>query len=449
MDPDGDQGRADGTAARGRRGGRPPIFHGWKIVAGAAVVQALQSGLIIQSFGSYAVILQREFGWSRTTFSIAYAFNRAESGLLGPLQGWALTRFGARRVMRIGVVLLTLGFVLFSQVRTPVQFVAAFFVMAVGAGLSGFLTLTTETVRWFERKRAKALSMMMIGFAVGGLATPGVVWLLRTIGWRETALASAAVVLVASYSLTSLFGGTPAERGEHVDGIAPADVRPARFTAEGVSDVHFTAKEALRTRAFWMISLGHASALLVVGSVIAHLSLYLTDERGFDVQGASYVAAGLTASQLVGMLAGGYLGDRMNKRLLACGAMLGHTAGLLLLTAATNSWMIWMFVGLHGVAWGLRGPLMGAMRADYFGATAFGQIMGISSLVLMIGIVGGPLLAGILADVTGSYATGFTILALLAGAGLVFFVLATPPPPPVRPGPGGDDVVDRSPTPAS
>lgn len=419
-------------APAARSGRSAGVFHGWKVVAAGAVIQALHSGLIIQAFGNYAVLLQREFGWSRTVFSVAYSFNRAESGLLGPIQGWALGRFGSRLIMRVGVVVLAIGFVLFSLVQTPVQFIAAFFVMAVGAGLSGFLTLTSETVRWFERKRARALSLVSVGFAVGGLVAPGVVWVLRTIGWRPTAAASGVLVLVVAFSLSSLFGGWPADRGEHVDGVDPADRPPERFRPAGVSDVHFTATEALRTRAFWMISLGHASALLVVGSVIAHLSLYLTDEQGFELQEASYVGAGLTAFQLIGMLSGGFLGDRMSKRLLCGAAMLGHMGGLLLLTFAQARWMIWMFVVLHGLAWGVRGPLMGALRADYFGATAFGQIMGISSVILMVGIVGGPLLAGILADITNSYATGFTILALLAGAGLGFFVAATPPAPPSR-----------------
>jgi MFS family permease len=181
-----------------------------------------------------------------------------------------------------------------------------------------------------------------------------------------------------------------------------------------------------------MISLGHASALLVVGAVIAHLPLYLTTEQGMSLQQASFVGGAMPLLQFVGQLSGGYFGDRVNKRLLASGAMLGHMAGLLLLTYATNRWMIWMFIPLHGLAWGVRGPLMQALRADYFGSTSFGKIMGVSSMVVMFGMIGGPLVAGVLADVTDSYRLGFTILALMAGAGLTFFVLATPPRPPLR-----------------
>lgn len=179
-----------------------------------------------------------------------------------------------------------------------------------------------------------------------------------------------------------------------------------------------------------MISFGHASALLVVGAVIAHLPLYLTDEQGFGLQEASFVSGALPLLQFMGQIGGGFLGDRVNKRLLASLAMLGHMTGLLLLTYATSRWMIWAFIPLHGLAWGVRGPLMQALRADYFGSTSFGKIMGISSMIVMLGTIIGPMLAGTLADATGSYRTGFTIVALMAGAGLIFFVLASPPTPP-------------------
>lgn len=414
-----------GEAVDGRR---RPIFHGWKVVGAGSLIQVLHAGLIMQAFGSYAVVLERQFGWSKTVISAAYSFNRAESGLLGPLQGWLLVRFGSRRVMEVGAVILCLGFLSFSRVTTPATFIAAFFVIAVGAGLSGFLTLTTETVKWFERHRAKALSLTMMGFAVGGLLTPGVVWFIETFGWRAAAATSGVVALAVIIPLSRLFGHSPTSLGQPVDGIDPEAAPDTRPRAEGVSDRHFTLGEALRTRAFWMLAFGHASALLVVGAVIAHLSLFLTSEQGFTLQQASYVAASLTAFQLVGMLTGGYLGDRMSKRLLCSLAMVGHMSGLLLLTFGGGAWFtIVAFVLLHGMGWGVRGPLVGALRADYFGSTAFGQIMGFSALILMFGMVGGPLLAGILTDVTGSYRMGFTILALLAGAGMLFFALASPP----------------------
>jgi MFS family permease len=115
--------------------------------------------------------------------------------------------------------------------------------------------------------------------------------------------------------------------------------------------------------------------------------------------------------------------------------MLGHMAGLLLLTyadavpaatpAATS--MVLAFAVLHGAAWGLRGPFMQALRADYFGRSAIGMILGLSVMIIVVGQVGGPMIAGILADATGNYRAGFTILALLAGVGSLFFFFARKP----------------------
>lgn len=390
-------------------------------------MQAMQAGLFLSSYGNYAVILEQQFGWSKTMLSAGYSATRFESALLGPIQGWALDRFGTRRVMRVGVIMMSAGFFAFSQIQNSWHFIGSLLFLAVGASLSGFLSVTTAVVRWFERKRARALALSSMGFAIGGAAAPGVVFLLEQIGWRWTLALAGAMVLIVGWPMTGVLDGTPADRDQFVDGIDPADIEPGEVRAEGVSDVHLTANEALRTRAFWMISLGHASALLVVGSVMAHLSLYLTSEQGFSLQEASFVGGAVPLIQLVGMIIGGQLGDQVNKRLLACLAMGGHLAGLLLLTFATSRLMIWAFVPLHGIAWGVRGPLMQALRADYFGSTHFGKIMGFSSVIVMLGTAGGPLLVGSLADSTGSYELGFTIITATAALGIAFFILATPP----------------------
>ena len=121
------------------------------------------------------------------------------------------------------------------------------------------------------------------------------------------------------------------------------------------------------------------------------------------------------------------IGDRYEKRLIAAACMLTHAVGLLMLTYAANAGMLVAFALLHGAAWGLRGPFMQAIRADYFGRRAIGMILGLSSLIIVVGQIGGPLIAGVLADLTGSYRAGFTVIAVLAGTGSLFFLLARPP----------------------
>ena len=106
--------------------------------------------------------------------------------------------------------------------------------------------------------------------------------------------------------------------------------------------------------------------------------------------------------------------------------------GLLCLTyadihpAATTA-MVVAYAIIHGTAWGLRGPFMQAIRADYFGRSAIGMILGLSFMIITVGQIGGPMIAGILADMTGNYRAGFTTLALLAGMGSLFFLAARRP----------------------
>ena len=411
---------------------RPKIFRGWKVVGAGGAIQALQSAVLMQGFQHFAVLLEQDFGWSKTQLASVFSLNRVESGLLGPLHGWALDRWGPKRVMRMGAVIMGIGFFLFSRMQTLVEFFAYFVIIAVGASLSGFLTVTTATVRWFERRRARALALSSAGFAIGGACAPILVWVLRTFGWRDTSAGIAVTLVVVVWVLSAYFDGAPHDYDMPVDGIDPADITVTETRAEGVSDISFTAKEAMRTRAFWLISLGHTSALFTVSAVLAHLSLALTSEHGYSFQQASFVAGAVPTVQLFGIGLGGWLGDKVNKRLIASVAMLFHCLGLLLLAYATGAVMIWMFVIIHGLAWGARGPFMQALRADYFGTANFGQIMGFSSLIVMIGMASGPVIVATLTDSTGTYRWGFIVVALLAGLGTSFFVFATPPKPPVR-----------------
>jgi MFS family permease len=112
--------------------------------------------------------------------------------------------------------------------------------------------------------------------------------------------------------------------------------------------------------------------------------------------------------------------------------MLMHMAGMLLLAYANALPVVVAFAVLHGLAWGIRGPLMQAIRADYFGRSSFGVIMGISTTIIMVGQIVGPLFAGFMADATGSYVTGFTVLAVLSGLGSGFFIFARRPTLPER-----------------
>ena len=387
---------------------------------------------MFHSYGAYVVKLREEFGWSKTLLSAAFAMARAESGIFGPLQGWMTDRFGPRVLIRTGMSILALGFMLFATINSPVTFFLTFFLMAVGSSLGGYLPIGVALVSWFRRRRALALSISSSGMAVGGILVQFVALALTHWGWRMTAFISGLLILLIGLPLAQVVRHRPEPYGYLPDGGESSTPAGRALEAAAAPVVNFTPREALRTRAFWCISLGHGAALLVVSAVMVHMIVHATERLGYSLQQGASVLALLTVVQLVAQLSGGWAGDRFSKRLICVGCMIGHAIGMLLLAHATAFWMLVLFAILHGASWGIRGPLMSAIRADYFGAASFGTISGISSMIVMFGMMGGPLIAGIIADRTGSYVPGFHLLAGMAALGSVFFVLATPPRAPSR-----------------
>ncbi len=399
------------------------LFVGWWVLGAAVAVQVLPASFLMHSYSAYAVVMQLEFGWSITVFATAFSAQQIAGGFLGPFQGWLLLRFGSQRMIRVGLVIFALGLALLSQVRDLPLFYIALLITSFGGSLAGFLSLNATVVNWFIRHRSLALAMIQIGISVGGLIAPAIAWSLTTQGWRFTALASAVLALLVGLPLTILIRDRPEDLGLVPDGTPIAAKRPTQAPVE----VEFGAREALRTRAFWLLSLGHALSLTVISAVLAHLVLYLSEEADFTLALAATMVVVVTASTIAGQLAGGLLGDSFDKRTIIALAMFGHAGALLMLaTAATLPWVV-AFAVVHGLSWGLRGPTLQALRADYFGRRSFAQILGFASPLITIGMIAGPLIVGFLADNLGSFKPGFAAVAGLALLGSVFFMLAQPP----------------------
>jgi len=402
------------------------------MVGAGCGLQVLQAGLLHHAFGGYLAVLQDDRAWNKTQLSGAAALQQMESAIIGPALGWIMDRFGPQGVIRLGVLTFGVGFMALSSIDTLLEFYAAFIVIALGSSMCGFFPINVALINWFERWRARALSALSLGLAVGGISVPMVGWSLVHFGWRATAFGSGVFAIAVGLPLALVMRRRPEDYGETVDGLAKSST-PERVTGESSSNARdFSAREALRTPAFWLLSLGHGFALLVVGAVNVHAIAHMKESLGYTVGAAALVITLVTLFQICGVMLGWAIGDRFEKRLIAAACMLMHSLGLLSLTyAKTTPWVI-AFAALHGVAWGLRGPFMHAIRADYFGRSAIGMILGLSFMIIVIGQIGGPMIAGVLADLTGNYRTGFTILALLAGLGSLFFVLARKPERPLK-----------------
>jgi len=197
------------------------------MVGAGSGLQFLQAGLMTQAFGAYVAVLQEERGWSKTALSGAAALQQMEVAILGPVLGWLIDRFGPQVWIRIGVVVFGLGLMLLSFTDTLLAFYGAFIVIALGSSLCGFFPVNVALINWFERWRARALSSLSIGLALGGTAIPLVAWSMSSFGWRATAFGSGVIAIVVGLPLAMVIRRRPEDYGETVDGLAPKPIRKA------------------------------------------------------------------------------------------------------------------------------------------------------------------------------------------------------------------------------
>ncbi len=407
---------------------RTKVFYGWRIVAAGVVINAIISGLFMQAYGSYVSVWRDSFGWSNTLLSGGYSAIQGTTGGVAPIQGWLTDKFGPRKILRIGLVLMGLGLIALSAVNSIGFFYVTLILIALGVSFGGFLSLMVAIVNWFEKRRALAISFLVTGFALGGLLVPLTSLSLETIGWRTSAFISGLIIIALAFPITQIIKHRPEDIGLTIDGKnidTKDELQQENLT--GNKQENFTLKEALSSRTFWFLSLGHSTSLSMISAVQVHLVSHLQTELNMTLVQTGLIVAIITTAQIVGTFGGGYLGDRWNKRTLGFIAMVVQGGGLFLLILANSVGLIVVFAIVHGFIWGMRGPIMLALRADYFGRQNFGKIMGVSQFVMTSGMVIGPLFAGLLADKTGNYEQGFTILAIVALLGSIFFALLRKP----------------------
>jgi MFS family permease len=332
-----------------------------------------------------------------------------------------------------------LGFFAFSRVDNLVEFYGAYLIISLGSSIGGFITINAALANWFDKKRTMAMGLASTGWGTAGLLVPVVALALGVFGWRDTAFWSGIIILVIGLPLAQLFRYAPEPYGYLPDGEKPAEERqddglPATsrpilaLVAKG-----FTARQALKAPSFWYISLGHATAMLAVSAINALLIPYLTESMDISVFQAALVVMLLTVIMVAGQATIGFLGDRFEKRKIIVVCMVGHTVALVILAFAQTLPMVVLFAVIHGIAWGFRGPLMTAIRADYFGRGSFATIMGFSSLIIQMGTMIGPLFGAFVADVTGSFAPAFGVIAVFTAVGAFLFNAARKPEMPETP----------------
>ena len=400
--------RTSGTS-RKKRG----MFYGWRLVGASAFMLTLASVCVFQGMGTFMMSLERHFGWSRTQLAGAFSLARLESAILGPFEGYLVDRLGNRRMILIGHTVMGLGFLLYSQVENLWQFYVVFIVISLGSGLGGWLPIISLINNWFIRRRSIAMAAAMSGNNIGGFLVPVLAVGLETQGFRVTTFAIGIFMLVTVLPLARyVIHDHPEDYGLVPDGdrLRPSNIAVTQqFVSRNPDkEQEFTARQALKTPFFWMITIVHMSSTISIATLSLHLVPKLTD-MGQTLTNASLVVLAYTAVALPTQLLAGYFADKFSKQLVLGVFMFVSAAAVMVIAFANNMYMAYLFAVLFGIGFGGRTPVINSIRGEYFGRKSFATIMGLTMVPNNIGMMVAPLFAAYMFDTTGSYFMPFII----------------------------------------
>ncbi len=427
-------------------------FYGWWMVALTIVINGMGSGPIWSGVGIWVKALEGPMGWSRTQLTGAFSLAQLEGSFIGPVLGYLTDRFGSRRMVLTGMLIIGGGFMLFSYTTNLAMFYVAYSVIMFGAAAGTYLPLMASVNRWFVRKRGIAMAVAGEGYFIGGIAlVPILAWAVNPdhSGWEVTSRGIGIVFLAIAWPISRLIRNSPEEYGLRPDGDPPSG-GPAEQLATGTAlrvtggdAPDFTAREAMRTPSFWLISLGHGLCAMMIATTSVHMVPLLTDQ-GLSLQMASYVWAAAMGVGAMSALLGGYVGDRVPKHLALFVFATIQGAGFALAVAVDSAATGFLFAVVFGFGNGGRNPLVTAIRGDYFGKRAFATITGISTAPLYILTLVAPLFAAALFDIRDSYTIPFSVLGALGLFSGFLFLMARRPAYPARPGIPSQPARDRA-----
>ncbi|MBG94980.1 MAG: MFS transporter [Chloroflexi bacterium] len=397
------------------------VFYGWWLVALTSCILAMIFLPIFQGLGAFFVALEREFGWKRAALAGAFSLSRAEDTVIGPLAGYFTDRYGTRRLVFIGFLILGIGFICFALVQTIFHFYAAFIVLTLGAGFAGFLPLMGAINKWFIRKRATAMGLAQSGVALGGILVPLLASAIDA-DWRLTCFVLAGVVWVMAFPVSKAIRNSPEEYGQLPDG----DLHESEADTVLLTEPDLSASEAVRSTAFWVISFTHALAAVVFLTLMIH-AIPMIEGKGYTVVQASFIVTTFTVVGGIFQFVGGVIGDRVSKKFgIFCFVSL-QALGVLGMALADGYGALVAAAVIFGVGFGGRVPLLIAIRGDYFGREKFATIFGLSTIPMGIIQIFGPIGAGFMYDRLGSYTMAFLILFGVNMLAAMMILLVRPP----------------------
>ncbi|MBV8136020.1 MAG: MFS transporter [Deltaproteobacteria bacterium] len=359
--------------------------------------------------------LLKYFGWTRARVSTLGSAGALMAGVCGPIVGWLVDRIEARRVMLLGALTTGIGFLAASRADGYYALLAANLIVAIGVTAATLIPASLVIASWFGQRRGLAMGLTFAGTSLGGAAM--IVIANKAIalgGWRAGYVAMALpMLLIVAPLVMFVVRGRPSS-GSVVGEPTIKQAAPVELPGVELS-------EAFRTRSFWLIGIAEFFYACAIGGILVHLVVYLI---------AAGYTAGLAASSLsmiylmstFGKLSMGPSADRLSPRIVLSFVFAGAAIGTLLLLRARSGPMLAGFIVLVGIASGTPLVLLPLVFIQSLGLKRLGSVQGVAGIFATLGAAIGPVTAGRIFDVSGSYAIAFGVFAAMwLGAALAIY----------------------------
>jgi sugar phosphate permease len=456
---------------------RQRIFYGWWIVAAGMGISSLTSTLFIYGFSAFFIPWRETFGWSRALLGGVVGLSRLEGGLIAPVAGWFIDKYGPRRMMFLGLGMMGIGFFALSRVNSLVMLYVVFIgLLAIGSSFGTNRPVEVTLANWFVRRRGRAMGLRTTGTGLGGSAVFLFALLIEVFGWRTAAMFAGVVLWGVGFPLAWVMRHKPEDMGLLPDGdrvpaetgvgsvpareqaitqerqssdppaggsaeedaTSPQTLKPHRFwMRDPRPEIELTVWQALRTRAFWWMALTYAIWASMPGITTVHIAPFLSEELGLDYLVALGALSFFVFASVFGRLSFGFVADYVNLRLLMAVLLVLQGIGIFLFSQVHSLAQVPFYVIIFAVPYGGFLPMRSVIVGYFFGRRRFGTIGGLLSFVDLPATVAAPIWVGWLADsVPGGYRIGFKIIAiilLVAAATILMTRRPRHPLPPDRP----------------
>ncbi len=388
---------------------RLPFFYGWVVLACACCAGFARQGGAVATLSVFVSPMTHEFGWSRTAISGAVSLGGLLAAITSPKLGPILDRQGARLVLCLAVLGTSAAAMLLSFTTGLVWFYAMFCIARMNFAGPFDLGIYGAVNNWFVARRTFAISIASVAQMSGLVILPLIAqWAMVSGamlagGWRSGWLAVGAAVLVVGFIPNwLLMVRRPEDVGLVPDGRSTSAPNPSRPSAASIPEPSFSRAEALRTPAFWMLSLFTLFAYPVQAGVSLHQSPYLI-ECGLSPTMAATIVSFFSLLSGASSMAYGFWPRRWPIRYALALTGLLLAIGVAGLSMIANAWQAYLAAAIFGSGIGGLFTLLPIAWADYYGRRSYGAIRGIALTVQVLAQASGPLLSGLLRDATGTY----------------------------------------------